>query len=197
MAVSVWWWGDKKAPIVVNNSRSGIWTMHWRQTCSVIHHPVMPIHQGAGVQCLRDRQQEKRECGCWGQQCEWKRERESEFLISRQSCKESSHNTTRSDEAASALQLRTTQDTAESLQRTPFTNWGYHWPNMMEVVLTRLRDFSCKTSTFDDCKPAGQSACRDSRSRTDCLGEGCTAGDEGRKLDIESALAWLRRELVI
>ncbi|TMS18533.1 uncharacterized protein LOC104937807 isoform X1 [Larimichthys crocea] len=67
---------------------------------------------------------------------------------------------------------------------------------MMEVVLTRLRDFSCKTSTFDDCKPAGQSACRDSRSRTDCLGEGCTAGDEGRKLDIESALAWLRRELM-
>ncbi|KAL7381269.1 hypothetical protein ABVT39_003148 [Epinephelus coioides] len=63
---------------------------------------------------------------------------------------------------------------------------------MMEVVLTRLRDFSCKTSTFDDGKPAGQSACRDPpRSRT-----GCTAGEEGRKLDIESALAWLRRELV-
>ncbi|XP_076610357.1 uncharacterized protein LOC143335096 [Chaetodon auriga] len=67
---------------------------------------------------------------------------------------------------------------------------------MMEVVLTRLRDFSCKTSTFDDCKPAGQRVCRDPRSRTGCLGEGCTAGEEGRKLDIESALAWLRRELM-
>ncbi|XP_038581140.1 protein FAM167A-like [Micropterus salmoides] len=67
---------------------------------------------------------------------------------------------------------------------------------MMEVVLTRLRDFSCKTSTFDDSKPAGQSACRDPRSRTDCLSEGRTAGWEGRKLDIESALAWLRRELM-
>uniref|UniRef100_UPI0037E89FF3 alanine and arginine-rich domain-containing protein n=1 Tax=Semicossyphus pulcher TaxID=241346 RepID=UPI0037E89FF3 len=64
---------------------------------------------------------------------------------------------------------------------------------MMEVVLTRLRDFSCKTSTFDDGKPAGQSACRDPRSR---VREGCTAGEEGRKLDIESALAWLRRELM-
>ncbi|XP_074542292.1 uncharacterized protein LOC141802628 [Halichoeres trimaculatus] len=64
---------------------------------------------------------------------------------------------------------------------------------MMEVVLTRLRDFSCKTSTFDESKPAGQSACRDPRSR---MSEGCTAGEEGRKLDIESALAWLRRELI-
>ncbi|XP_051246248.1 protein FAM167A-like [Dicentrarchus labrax] len=67
---------------------------------------------------------------------------------------------------------------------------------MMEVVLTRLRDFSCKTSTFDDCKPAGQSVCRDPRSRSDCLSGECTAGEEGRKLDIESALAWLRRELM-
>ncbi|KAM9339849.1 uncharacterized protein ABDE67_015579 [Symphorus nematophorus] len=67
---------------------------------------------------------------------------------------------------------------------------------MMEVVLNRLRDFSCKTSTFDDCKAAGQSACRDTRGRTDCLSGGCTAGEEGRKLDIESALAWLRRELM-
>ncbi|TDH03923.1 hypothetical protein EPR50_G00147040 [Perca flavescens] len=62
---------------------------------------------------------------------------------------------------------------------------------MMEVVLTRLRDFSCKTSTFDNCKTAGQSACRDPRSRN-----GCTAEEKGRKLDIESALAWLRRELM-
>ncbi|KAL3043607.1 protein FAM167A-like [Trematomus bernacchii] len=62
---------------------------------------------------------------------------------------------------------------------------------MMEVVLTRLRDFSCKTSTFDDSKAAGPSACRDPRSRA-----GCTAGEEAGKLDIESALAWLRRELM-
>ncbi|KAM8840345.1 uncharacterized protein AB9W97_001205 [Spinachia spinachia] len=62
---------------------------------------------------------------------------------------------------------------------------------MMEVVLNRLRDFSCKTSTFDDRKGTGQGARRDPGSRS-----GCTAGEEGRKLDIESALAWLRRELV-
>lgn len=67
---------------------------------------------------------------------------------------------------------------------------------MMEVVLTRLRDFSCKNSTFDDCKPAGQSACRDPASRAECLSEGCKAAEGGRKLDIETALAWLRRELV-
>ncbi|KAL6099537.1 uncharacterized protein ACO6RY_01337 [Pungitius sinensis] len=62
---------------------------------------------------------------------------------------------------------------------------------MMEVVLNRLRDFSCKTSTFDDGNPAGQGARRDPQSRS-----GCTAGEEGTKLDIENALAWLRRELV-
>nr|XP_040044210.1 potassium voltage-gated channel subfamily A member 4-like [Gasterosteus aculeatus aculeatus] len=62
---------------------------------------------------------------------------------------------------------------------------------MMEVVLNRLRDFSCRTSTFDDRQPAGQGARRDPQSRS-----GCTAGEGGRKLDIESALAWLRRELV-
>ncbi|KAI3358737.1 hypothetical protein L3Q82_015146 [Scortum barcoo] len=67
---------------------------------------------------------------------------------------------------------------------------------MMEVVLTRLRDFSCKTDTFDDCKPAGQSARRPPRSRTDCLGEERTAGEGDRKLDIEGALAWLRKELM-
>ncbi|KAG7225436.1 hypothetical protein INR49_027430, partial [Caranx melampygus] len=67
---------------------------------------------------------------------------------------------------------------------------------MMEVVLTRLRDFSCKTSTFDDCKPAGQSVCRDPQMRSEHLREGGTAGGEGNKLDIESALAWLRRELM-
>lgn len=65
---------------------------------------------------------------------------------------------------------------------------------MTEVVLTRLRDFSCKNSTFNDCKTAGQSAC--SPGRTECLNDGCKAAEGGRKLDIESALAWLRRELV-
>lgn len=64
----------------------------------------------------------------------------------------------------------------------------------MEVVLTRLRDFSCKTIAFGDCKPAGQSACRDCQGRTDPLRDKCTAG--GGKLDIASALAWLRKELV-
>lgn len=67
---------------------------------------------------------------------------------------------------------------------------------MMEVVLNRLRDFSCKTSTFDDCKPAGQSACRDPSRGAERLSDGCTAAEEVRKLDIESALAWLRQELV-
>lgn len=68
---------------------------------------------------------------------------------------------------------------------------------MMEVVLNRLRDFSCKTSTFDECKAAGQSTCRDLQTRAECLREGCTAGDGSPcKLDIESALAWLRRELM-
>nr|XP_057903574.1 uncharacterized protein si:ch211-153f2.3 [Doryrhamphus excisus] len=50
---------------------------------------------------------------------------------------------------------------------------------MMEVVLTRLRDFSCKATTFDERKPT----------------KGCTNG-ENTKVDIESALAWLRRELI-
>ncbi|XP_054619408.1 uncharacterized protein si:ch211-153f2.3 [Dunckerocampus dactyliophorus] len=55
---------------------------------------------------------------------------------------------------------------------------------MMEVVLTRLRDFSCKATTFDERK--SPAVCRDPRSRK----------GEGTKLDIESALAWLRRELM-
>lgn len=66
----------------------------------------------------------------------------------------------------------------------------------MEVVLTRLRDFSCKDSTFDDRKPAGQSACRAPPRRAERLSEGCKAAEGGRNLDIESALAWLRKELV-
>lgn len=67
---------------------------------------------------------------------------------------------------------------------------------MMEVVLTRLRDFSCKTTTFVTCKPPGKSACRDPQTRSHHVREGHTAGGESSKLDIESALAWLRRELV-
>ncbi|XP_077363624.1 uncharacterized protein LOC144007668 [Festucalex cinctus] len=65
---------------------------------------------------------------------------------------------------------------------------------MMEVVLTRLRDFSCKVTTFHACTPAG--ACRDPRNGADsCPRKGFAAGEEN-KLDIESALAWLRRELM-
>ncbi|XP_077446859.1 uncharacterized protein LOC144067192 [Stigmatopora argus] len=64
---------------------------------------------------------------------------------------------------------------------------------MMEVVLTRLRDFSCKTNTFDACSPTG--VCRDPRGRPDCTRKGLASG-EGTKLDIESALAWLRMELM-
>ncbi|XP_068504948.1 uncharacterized protein C20orf202 [Syngnathus scovelli] len=64
---------------------------------------------------------------------------------------------------------------------------------MMDGVLTRLRDFSCKAITFDTCTPAG--ACRDPRSRTEHPRKGFASG-EGNKLDIESALAWLRRELM-
>uniref|UniRef100_A0A9J8D9M7 Si:ch211-153f2.7 n=1 Tax=Cyprinus carpio carpio TaxID=630221 RepID=A0A9J8D9M7_CYPCA len=58
----------------------------------------------------------------------------------------------------------------------------------MEVVLTRLRDFSCKETSFDHCKAAVM--CRDHSSsqeeREAYAGEG----------DIETALAWLRKELM-
>lgn len=60
---------------------------------------------------------------------------------------------------------------------------------MMEVVLTRLRDFSCKSPTFDERQAAGTSTRRDPPGRPGGL-------SEGRHLGIESALAWLRRELV-
>ena len=94
-----------------------------------------------------------------------------------------------------ALQLRTQQSISTKPRGEEIE--VITLPNMMEVVLTRLRDFSCKTTTFDDCKSAGQSTCREPRTRSDhCLREGCTAGGEGSKLDIECALAWLRRELV-
>lgn len=65
---------------------------------------------------------------------------------------------------------------------------------MMEVLLTQLRDFSCRSPNFDDHRePAGRSVCRVPPRRVECLGE---AAEGGRKLDIESALAWLRKELV-
>ncbi|KAG7500451.1 hypothetical protein JOB18_018877 [Solea senegalensis] len=67
----------------------------------------------------------------------------------------------------------------------------------MEVVLTRLRDFSCRTSTFHDRKRAGQSAWKEAlTTRTDQRSGGGTAVAAGHKLDIESSLAWLRRELM-
>lgn len=64
----------------------------------------------------------------------------------------------------------------------------------MEVVLTRLRDFSCKEASFEDYKeavifreqPLTEETCRDQREKCDRVG----------RVDIESALAWLRRELV-
>lgn len=64
----------------------------------------------------------------------------------------------------------------------------------MEVVLTRLRDFTCKDASFEDYKAAEifreqqltEETCRD--ERVSCDGAG--------RPDIESALAWLRRELV-
>ncbi|MEQ2316674.1 hypothetical protein AMECASPLE_034936 [Ameca splendens] len=66
---------------------------------------------------------------------------------------------------------------------------------MMEVVLTRLRDFSCKTSTFDDCTPSEDSSRREAKSHSYHHRGACTAGREGSRLDIGSALAWLRMEL--
>ena len=71
---------------------------------------------------------------------------------------------------------------------------------MTEMVLTRLRDFSCRVATFDE--PAGSGVCRDPRTRDSSPGEGVpkvgcpTGGGSPYGLDIESALAWLRRELV-
>lgn len=65
---------------------------------------------------------------------------------------------------------------------------------MMEVVLTQLRDFSCKSPDFDvHRQPTGHAVRWGPPHRPECLGE---AAEGGRKLDIESALAWLRKELV-
>lgn len=62
---------------------------------------------------------------------------------------------------------------------------------MMEVVLTQLRDFSCKSPTFG--VSAGHGARKCPPRRAECLSE---AAEGGKNLDIESALAWLRKELV-
>lgn len=60
----------------------------------------------------------------------------------------------------------------------------------MEVVLTRLRDFSCKDTSFDNCTSAVR--CRDSSTdQKVCRGE-----RDADRLDIENSLAWLRKELV-
>lgn len=56
-------------------------------------------------------------------------------------------------------------------------------PIMMEVVLTRLRDFSSKDATFDACKSAGPVVSRDPQTTRDpCLEEelqmeGCIPGE--------------------
>ncbi|KAF3707264.1 Protein FAM167A [Channa argus] len=114
---------------------------------------------------------------------------QKEFLISPKTC-QGSHNRRYKEFRRSC--------TVPAVQlRRPNTDKVYkNEHNMMEVVLTRLRDFSCKTTTFDDCKPANQNTFRDPQSRTDHLSEECTAGGGSSKLDIESALAWLRRELM-
>ncbi|KAG1946862.1 protein FAM167A-like [Pimephales promelas] len=57
----------------------------------------------------------------------------------------------------------------------------------MEVILTRLRDFSCRESSFDECTASGM--CRDHSSS---LQPTRAEGDR----DIETALAWLRKELM-
>ncbi|KAK1805137.1 hypothetical protein P4O66_019491, partial [Electrophorus voltai] len=59
-------------------------------------------------------------------------------------------------------------------------------PKIMEVVLTRLRDFSCKEATFDD---------RDRQAAEEVCRVGSLSPHHSGRLDIESALAWLRREL--
>lgn len=68
---------------------------------------------------------------------------------------------------------------------------------MMEVVLNRLKDFSCKTSTFE-CKAAAGTVGRrwqDIPSGAEPFRAAGPAAAGGR-LDIENALAWLRTELM-
>ncbi|KAG2467496.1 F167A protein, partial [Polypterus senegalus] len=57
----------------------------------------------------------------------------------------------------------------------------------MELVLTRLRDFSSKSATFNHCDSAEMPPFREQQDDK----------PEGReKIDIETALAWLRKELM-
>ncbi|MBN3299879.1 uncharacterized protein C20orf202 [Amia ocellicauda] len=58
----------------------------------------------------------------------------------------------------------------------------------MEIVLTRLRDFSSKSATFNDCKSAETPSFR--------IPPEVCKGESRQQLDIESALAWLRKELM-
>ncbi|XP_063042253.1 uncharacterized protein LOC134436832 [Engraulis encrasicolus] len=88
----------------------------------------------------------------------------------------------------------------------------------MEAVLTRLRDFSCREATFDTCEPTAAMALpvplpRRRDMDTDSSANGSRlvteeprggSGDRlppmgtppTHRLDIESALAWLRKELI-
>ncbi|XP_073668820.1 uncharacterized protein [Paramisgurnus dabryanus] len=60
----------------------------------------------------------------------------------------------------------------------------------MEVVITRLRDFSGKDTKFDQCMRS-----RDASFSQEVHRGTHVAGDPGR-LNIETALAWLRKELI-
>ena len=75
---------------------------------------------------------------------------------------------------------------------------------MTEAVLTLLRDFSAKTDSFDGRKPSGQLGLPEpdpgalrGQPREGPSDRGRAEGGEiPCSLDIESALAWLRWELV-
>ncbi|XP_043922998.1 protein FAM167A-like [Protopterus annectens] len=56
----------------------------------------------------------------------------------------------------------------------------------MELVLTHLKDFSCKSATFNDSSSTAELQLFHRNS-----GE-----ERNRKLDIESSLAWLKKELM-
>ncbi|RVE67205.1 hypothetical protein OJAV_G00114540 [Oryzias javanicus] len=58
----------------------------------------------------------------------------------------------------------------------------------MDPLLTRLRDFSCRTSTFQDCRREVFKETGSPMGPCGDAGGGCR--------DIQSALAWLRRELM-
>ncbi|KAL4629830.1 alanine and arginine-rich domain-containing protein-like [Arapaima gigas] len=71
----------------------------------------------------------------------------------------------------------------------------------MEVVLARLRDFSCRAATFDSCPSTGITARREPQRETGSAWRGwreqCVSAEGSRCCwDIESALAWLRKELI-